>query len=189
MRIVARLRARVARRDETDAFAAIGPGKISRHPHDVAKIRRRVEADGADAVEGYPIVSPVDDGLENRAEPLVGVGDPFESLIADRAARGRRGVESLGADLLRLLDLADRREAQGLDQQRDPILRLPEYQRRARAGKDLVAQRLAIGLHHRKAAGVEVAGYLELGQCAVPPALDRQELEQEYAQLGIRRVL
>src|SRR6185437_7321247 len=184
----------IARRDEADALAAIGPGEIGRHPHDITQIGRLLDADLADAVERDPVIASVDDRLEHRPDARVGVGDPLERLAVDRALGDGRRAERLVAHLLRLLDLAGRPQPERLDQQGDPGRGLAEDQRRAVAGENLLAQRfagerVAIRLDHGEVAGIEFAGDVELGESPVPAPLDGKQLKQEHAQLGVRGIL
>ena len=82
---------------------------------------------------------------------------------------------------------------QRLDQQRQPLLRVTEHERRLAAGEDLAAHGFtahgfAIGLRHGERGGIEPAGHRQLVQRALPLPEHAQQLEQEHAQFGIRRL-
>ena len=144
-------------------------------------------------VERQPAIAAVDDGLQHRAEARVAVGDPVEGLAVQGAARRRCGVECLRAQLGGGRRVTAAVGPQRLGEPRHPGLRPAEHVRQRLAGKHRLAHRfalhrLAVGADHRQRAGIQLTANLQLRQGALPLAEHGEQLEQEDAQLRVRRL-
>ena len=92
----ASLGARVARGNQRHDLAAVGTrsGRPGSRPGRAGRPASRSRI-ALELAERNPVVLPVDDRLEDRPEPRVGVGDPGEGLPVDLARRCRRLLEGL----------------------------------------------------------------------------------------------
>ena len=176
----ARLRARVAGRDQRDGLAAVGERQLRRRPGDVAQVDRLLDLDLAQARERDPVVASVDDRLQHRTEPRIGVGDPGERLIdplvADLVARRARSgrPRTPGRAAPRLLELSCGRSSaapRAAAPSTRPACRTAAASRRAGehlGAQHLAAQRLLVRLPHRERAGIQLGGDLRAASTRGP---------------------
>ena len=166
---------------------------MHRRPGDIAQVGWLLDVEARQPRERHPVVAAVDDGLAHRAETRVRVRDPLEALAVDGAAARRGELERTSPQRIRLAAALAALHQQGLDQQCQPLLGLAEDERRLAPGEHihtqrLALERLAVHLRHRQGFGVQLGGNLELGCGPLPLSEHRQQLKQEHALFGIRRI-
>ena len=70
---------------EGDRLASIGELQMSSGPDAVSQINGRIDLDLGQVHQRHPVIPPIDDGFQDRAEAHVGVSEPRESLAIDCA--------------------------------------------------------------------------------------------------------
>src|SRR6185437_15001792 len=93
--VLAALRARVARRNETDRLALVAPGDLGGNPREIQHVRGGLDDDAAHPRERRPVVSAVQDHFQHRTQPRIGIRDPFERRAVDTARRRRSALQRL----------------------------------------------------------------------------------------------
>ena len=73
------LRPGVASRYMTGSLTAIFPDKLRRCPYQIPEIRDGFDKDLANATKRDPIITAFQNHLEDRPQPFICIGDPFES--------------------------------------------------------------------------------------------------------------
>ena len=105
----------VAHRNHGPKFKTVCKFQLRAEPNHVSKLFRFVEGEGRDAGKRKPIIFSASYNFENRTESLVGVGEPFEGLLANCSADSWGLVERLERKLLCRCDVAFCVLGQGFD--------------------------------------------------------------------------
>ena len=176
---------RIARGHEPDRLAAAGPAEHGRRPDQVAQVRRPLDREARETLEGHPVVLAVDHCLEHRTETHVGIPDPVE-----RGALARRSgplVASVSAAVV--IAVAGPGIARALVRGAEHRARMRpgalEGVVRKRRGRRPVARRRERQRLHQ---GGEPGGWLAEHHRRAPPFKDRfaQQLAAQQLAVGLR---